>query len=199
MNYSNFKTDWNKPSKFIAEHYGTKVTVEYDHSDLSFDEVMDAFETLVIGMGYHKDAWKEWILERADEYREEDMEQEVKEPYTYQDFKRDEELVRSVIKSKLNTEDYEGQFEDWENETVSEPFLTEEEITEVLNEVQTETFSDKPTTLNETSSIEDEKKMQIVQICSDVEYQMIIGRREIIQYDLLIIMIMNIISKKDKS
>ena len=195
MNYSNFKTDWNKPSKFIAEHYGTKVTVEYDHSDLSFDEVMDAFETLVIGMGYHKDAWKEWILERADEYREEDMEQEVKEPYTYQDFKRDEELVRSVIKSKLNTEDYEGQFEDWENETVSEPFLTEEEITEVLNEVQTETFSDKPTTLNETSSIEDEKKMQIVQICSDVEYQMIIGRREIIQYDLLIIMIMNVINK----
>ena len=45
-------------------------------------------------------------------------------------------------------------------------------------------------------SIEDEKKMQIVQICSDVEYQMIIGRREIIQYDLLIIMIMNIINKK---
>lgn len=45
-------------------------------------------------------------------------------------------------------------------------------------------------------SIEDEKKMQIVQICSDVEYQMIIGRREIIQYDLLIIMIMNVINKK---
>ena len=46
-------------------------------------------------------------------------------------------------------------------------------------------------------SIEDEKKMEIVQICSDVEYQMIIGRREIIQYDLLIIMIMNIINKKN--
>lgn len=45
-------------------------------------------------------------------------------------------------------------------------------------------------------SIDDEKKMQIVQICSDVEFQMIIGRREIIQYDLLIIMIMNIINHK---
>ena len=45
-------------------------------------------------------------------------------------------------------------------------------------------------------SIDDGKKMEIVQICSDVEYQMIIGRREIIQYDLLIIMIMNIINKK---
>lgn len=47
-------------------------------------------------------------------------------------------------------------------------------------------------------SIDDEKKMEIVQICSDVEYQMIIGRREIIQYDLLIIMIMNIINKHNK-
>jgi DNA polymerase III delta prime subunit len=45
-------------------------------------------------------------------------------------------------------------------------------------------------------SISDHKKMEIVQLCSDVEYQMIIGRREIIQYDLLIIMIMNIINKK---
>jgi DNA polymerase III delta prime subunit len=44
--------------------------------------------------------------------------------------------------------------------------------------------------------IDDEKKMQIVQICSDVEFQMIIGRREIIQYDLLIIMIMNIIKSQ---
>ena len=93
MNYSNFKTDWNKPSKFIAEHYGTKVTVEYDHSDLNFDEVMDAFETLVVGMGYHKDAWKEWILERADEYREEDAEEKINEPYTYEQFKKDEEFA----------------------------------------------------------------------------------------------------------
>jgi DNA polymerase III delta prime subunit len=45
-------------------------------------------------------------------------------------------------------------------------------------------------------SISDNKKMEIVQVCSDVEYNMIIGRREIIQYDLLIIMIMNIINKK---
>ena len=45
-------------------------------------------------------------------------------------------------------------------------------------------------------SIDDGKKLEIVQICSDVEYQMIIGRREIIQYDLLILMIMNIINKK---
>jgi len=93
MNYSNFKTDWNKPSKFIAEHYGTKVTVEYDHSDLNFDEVMDAFETLVQGMGWHKDAWKDWIIERADEYREEDAEEKINEPYTYEQFKKDEEFA----------------------------------------------------------------------------------------------------------
>jgi len=48
-------------------------------------------------------------------------------------------------------------------------------------------------------TIDDEKKIQIVQVCSDVEYQMIIGRREIIQYDLLIIMIMNIINHNKKN
>jgi len=41
--------------------------------------------------------------------------------------------------------------------------------------------------------LSDEKKVKIVQLCSDVEYNMIIGRREIIQFDLLIIMIMDII------
>lgn len=132
MNYSNFKTDWNKPSKFIAEHYGTKITVEYDHSDLNFDEVMDAFETLVVGMGYHKDTWKEWILDRADEYREEDAEEKINEPYTYEQFKKDEEFanlrhgyedreeLEDEFFGKLDSEDYEGQFEDWKNETPDE-------------------------------------------------------------------------------
>ncbi len=53
------------------------------------------------------------------------------------------------------------------------------------------------TKIIEINSISDYKKMEIVKLCSDVEYRMIIGRREIIQYDMLIIMIMNIISKKD--
>lgn len=60
------------PSVFSAVHYGSKITVEIDRSDLDLDEVMDAFQTLITGMGYHQDAFKNWVLNRADEYREED-------------------------------------------------------------------------------------------------------------------------------
>ncbi len=73
-----FKTGHDKPSKFIAETYGTKIKVKIDHSDLSLDEVMDAFQTLLIGMGYHENSIKNWVIERADEYRETDAE-ELKE------------------------------------------------------------------------------------------------------------------------
>jgi len=71
---SNFTTGFNKPSIFTAQTYGTKTTVEVDHSDLSLDEVMDVFETLIIGMGYHADSLKNWIIDKADEHRETDTE-----------------------------------------------------------------------------------------------------------------------------
>jgi hypothetical protein len=71
---SNFTTGMNKPSKFTAEQYGTKVSVEIDHSDMDLDEVMDVFETLIIGMGYHADSLKNWIIDKADEHRETDTE-----------------------------------------------------------------------------------------------------------------------------
>ena len=74
MNYQNFTTGFNKPAIFTAQTYGTKTTVEIDHSDLSLDEVMDAFQTLIDGMGYHSDGFKQWVLERAEEYQEEENE-----------------------------------------------------------------------------------------------------------------------------
>jgi hypothetical protein len=69
-----FTTGMNKPSKFTAETYGTKIKVKIDHSDLSLDEVMDAFQTLIIGMGYHESSFKNWVIERANEYNETDAE-----------------------------------------------------------------------------------------------------------------------------
>ena len=71
---SNFTTDFKKPSIFTAQTYGTKTTIEVDHSDLSLDEVMDAFQTLIIGMGYHENSFKNWVIERANEYNETDAE-----------------------------------------------------------------------------------------------------------------------------
>jgi len=101
MNYENFKSGFNKPSIFTAQQYGTKTTVEVDNSDLTLDEVMDAFQTLIIGMGYHENSFKKWVIERAEEYNETDA----------------EELKEKLEAWKFEDEDYSGQFEDWKNET----------------------------------------------------------------------------------
>ena len=69
----------NKPARFTGEMYGLKVVVEHEYSDVSLDEVMDAFETILTGMGYHPDALKDWIVERAAEYKEEDNQSEDNE------------------------------------------------------------------------------------------------------------------------
>jgi len=73
MNYENFKTGFNKPAIFTAQTYGTKTTVEIDHCDLDLDEVMNAFQTLIIGMGYSNDALKHWVLEKAEEYADDEL------------------------------------------------------------------------------------------------------------------------------
>ena len=74
MNFENFKTTHNRPAKFTGETYGIKISIDHDHSDLNIDELMDAFETIAIGLGYHKDSWKNWIIDRANEYQEEENE-----------------------------------------------------------------------------------------------------------------------------
>jgi hypothetical protein len=132
---SNFTTGMNKASKFTAENYGTKISVEIDHSDLTLDEVMDAFETLIIGMGYHADSLKNWIIDRADEHRETDNEKlkEQLEDWKFEDDDNDffgqmdsDEKRMDIIGQNGNEglhydtdmgEDYEGQFEEWNNET----------------------------------------------------------------------------------
>jgi hypothetical protein len=109
MNYENFKTGFNKPSIFTAQQYGTKTTVEVDNSDLTLDEVMDAFQTLIIGMGYHESSFKNWVLDRADEYRQDDN-TDITTPYTYEDFKRDEEEFENLRHGYESREELENNF-----------------------------------------------------------------------------------------
>ena len=90
---SNFTTNMNKAAIFTAQTYGTKTTVEVDHSDLSLDEVMDAFQTLLIGMGYHHDSFKSWVIERAEEYIETDAE-DLKEKLEAWKFEDDDNTLR---------------------------------------------------------------------------------------------------------
>lgn len=61
-----------KPTILTAKHYDTKVSVEFEYSDISLDEVMDGFQTLLMGMGFHADGFKQWVIDRADEYDEDD-------------------------------------------------------------------------------------------------------------------------------
>ena len=90
---SNFTTDFKKQAIFTAQSYGTKTTVEVDHSDLSLDEVMDAFQTLIIGMGYHENSFKNWVIERANEYNETDAE-DLKEKLEAWKFEDDDIVLR---------------------------------------------------------------------------------------------------------
>lgn len=90
---SNFTTDFKKQAIFTAQTYGTKTTVEVDHSDLSLDEVMDAFQTLIIGMGYHENSFKNWVTERAVEYNETDTE-DLKEKLEAWKFEDDDNDIR---------------------------------------------------------------------------------------------------------
>jgi hypothetical protein len=102
--------DFIKPTIITGQQYGTKVSVEINHSDTDLDELMDAFQTIIVGLGYHDSAWKNWIIDRADEYRETDTEE---------------------LKEKLNAWKFE------EDDTVDVVFhhkvkLTEEQIDEAL-------------------------------------------------------------------
>lgn len=102
---SNFTTDFKKPAIFTAQTYGTKTTVEVDHSDLSLDEVMDVFQTLIIGMGYHQNSFKNWVIDRANEYNETDAE-ELKEKLEAWKFEDDDNTLRHGFGSW--TKDSEG-------------------------------------------------------------------------------------------
>jgi hypothetical protein len=114
MNYEKFNPHYHKPAKFTGEAYGTKISVEHDHSDLTLDEMMDAFETIAIGLGYHSDSWKQWILDRADEYREEEFEEnfsfEFPQSYTADDFKKDEEEFENLRHGYEDREKLEDEF-----------------------------------------------------------------------------------------
>ena len=89
-----------RPAVLSAKMYGTKVSVEYDHSDKDLDEVMDAFQTLLTGLGYHPDGFKNWVIERADEYKEQDNQSEDFNEWdvTLEDGLEDEEFEGPLYK-----------------------------------------------------------------------------------------------------
>jgi hypothetical protein len=107
-------TDFIKPTKFTAENYGTKISVEVDHSDLNIDEVMDAFQTLIIGMGYHENSFKNWVIDRANEYNETDAE-DLKEKLEAWKFEDDNIVLRHQYENREELEnDFFGSYDESE-------------------------------------------------------------------------------------
>lgn len=114
MNYEKFNPHYHKPAKFTGEAYGVKTSVEHDHSDLDIDQLMDTFQTIAIGLGYHSDSWKQWILDRADEYRAEEGEELDDEfenlRHRYED---SEKLENDFFGRYRATEEDESEFDDY--------------------------------------------------------------------------------------
>ena len=78
MDYTNFKTGFNKPTKFSVTSYGRTTTVEVEHADVDMGEFLDIMKVLAIGMTFHEDTWKRNIIELAAQYEEEMREEEEK-------------------------------------------------------------------------------------------------------------------------
>jgi hypothetical protein len=67
-------TDMSKPTIFSVKHYDKTITIEIDHSDIDFHEVMETIESLTIAMGFSKDSFRNWVKESAEIYEQEDKE-----------------------------------------------------------------------------------------------------------------------------
>ena len=61
----------NKPAKFSGEAYGTKLNIEFDHSDLGMDELLHAFKSIAMGLSWGESQWRNAIIELAEEYQSE--------------------------------------------------------------------------------------------------------------------------------
>jgi len=68
-------SDMRKPTTFTVKHYDKTITIEIDHSDVDFNEVMEVFESLTIAMGFSKDSFRDWVKESGDEFTQEDEEE----------------------------------------------------------------------------------------------------------------------------
>ena len=128
---SNFTTDFKKQAIFTAQTYGTKTTVEVDHSDLSLDEVMDVFQTLIIGMGYHENSFKNWVIDRANEYNETDAE-DLKQKL--EAWKFDEESDDIVLRHRYlkDSEGYES-LDELENDFFG-PYDSDEKRMDIIGQ-----------------------------------------------------------------
>jgi hypothetical protein len=62
-----------KGAKFTGTSYDVTVSVGFDNNDLGIDEVFSAFISILRGLTWQESTIKQYIIELADEYKEEDL------------------------------------------------------------------------------------------------------------------------------
>ena len=100
----------NKPTILSAQHYDKKITVEFDHSDTDLNEVMDAVETLIIGMGFSPNGFKDWVLDRASEIREDEEDDFISGDMGMVSFTKEQQKVIDDYVSSLSEEKIDEAF-----------------------------------------------------------------------------------------
>lgn len=56
--------DLKKPFRLTIEHYDQKVTIELDHSDISFDDLIEAFRSAALAAGFSPTTINEYLDEQ---------------------------------------------------------------------------------------------------------------------------------------
>ena len=140
--------DFTKPTILHGQQYGTKVSVEIDHSDTDIDELFEAFKTICVGLGYHESTWKEWILAKADEYKEDDLENQYPfNDYILQSQKDRETFFDAISKPSEPTEEMMKAVEDYVNNldvSQIDEALSEHNEDEWNDEMETQFWNEQP-------------------------------------------------------
>jgi hypothetical protein len=130
--------DFTKPTVLTLTQYGTKVTIELDHSDTSIDELFNAFTTTLIGQGYLQSTINNWITDKADEIDEE-LEETI-DDYFFNDGEGDDRMIEQYFENIAMDTNYgittseEEEYDDYGQKVVRYR-ATEEDMDEVeLNE-----------------------------------------------------------------
>lgn len=97
-----------KELTLTATSYNRKTSIELP-CDTEMGELVDAFEALVVGLGYSLDSWKDEIMERGNAYTMQELRnQKEVEYYTNRMAELEKELHLHKLQSATNTLMQEG-------------------------------------------------------------------------------------------
>lgn len=56
----------NHPTKLSLTIHGYTISIDFDHSDLTLDEIFQAFKTALVGATWSEEQIEEYIIEQGD-------------------------------------------------------------------------------------------------------------------------------------